>query len=43
MDIRYAVHPDHFKTLDAEAMRGHFLVEGLFVEDRLNMVYSHID
>jgi 4-deoxy-L-threo-5-hexosulose-uronate ketol-isomerase len=43
MDIRYAVHPDHFKTLDAEAMRRHFLVEGLFVEDRLNMVYSHID
>jgi len=43
MDIRYALHPDHFKTLDAEAMRRHFLVEGLFVEDRLNMVYSHID
>jgi 4-deoxy-L-threo-5-hexosulose-uronate ketol-isomerase len=43
MDIRYAVHPDHFKTLDAEAMRNHFLVEGLFEEDRLNMVYSHID
>lgn len=43
MDIRYAIHPDHFKALDAEAMRSHFLVEGLFVEDRLNMVYSHID
>ncbi|MCU0594387.1 MAG: 5-dehydro-4-deoxy-D-glucuronate isomerase [Desulfobacterota bacterium] len=43
MDIRYAVHPDHFKTLDSEAMRRHFLVQGLFVEDRLNMVYSHID
>jgi 4-deoxy-L-threo-5-hexosulose-uronate ketol-isomerase len=43
MDIRYAVHPDQFKTLDAEAMRNHFLVEGLFKEDRLNMVYSHID
>ena len=43
MDIRYAIHPDHFKALDAEAMRNHFLVEGLFEEDRLNMVYSHID
>ena len=35
--------PTISKTLDAEAMRKHFLVEGLFLEDRLNMVYSHID
>jgi 4-deoxy-L-threo-5-hexosulose-uronate ketol-isomerase len=43
MDIRYAVHPDYLKTLDAEAIRSHFLVERLFEEDRLTMVYSHID
>jgi 4-deoxy-L-threo-5-hexosulose-uronate ketol-isomerase len=43
MDIRHAIHPDHLKALDADALRSHFLVEGLFEEDRLNMVYSHID
>jgi 4-deoxy-L-threo-5-hexosulose-uronate ketol-isomerase len=43
MDIRYAVHPDHMKTLDTQAIREHFLVENLFEKDRLNMVYSHID
>jgi 4-deoxy-L-threo-5-hexosulose-uronate ketol-isomerase len=43
MDIRYAVHPDHMKTLDTKGIREHFLVEDLFVRNRLNMVYSHID
>jgi len=43
MDIRYAIHPDHFKALDAEAMRNHFLVEQVFEEDKVNFVYSHID
>jgi 4-deoxy-L-threo-5-hexosulose-uronate ketol-isomerase len=43
MDIRYAMHPEHLKSLDAEALRKHFLVEGLFEKDRLKMVYSHID
>ena len=43
MDIRYALHPDHLKSLDTEATRKHFLVERLFEEDRLNLVYSHID
>jgi 4-deoxy-L-threo-5-hexosulose-uronate ketol-isomerase len=43
MDIRHAVHPDHFKTLDADALRRHFLVERVFEEDKVNLVYSHID
>jgi 4-deoxy-L-threo-5-hexosulose-uronate ketol-isomerase len=43
MDIRYAVHPDHMKTLDTKGIREQFLVEDLFTRDRLNMVYSHID
>ena len=43
MDIRYAIHPDHLKSLDTDATRGHFLVERLFEEDRVNLVYSHID
>jgi 4-deoxy-L-threo-5-hexosulose-uronate ketol-isomerase len=43
MDIRYAIHPDHLKSLDTDAIRRHFLVERLFEEDRVNMVYSHVD
>jgi 4-deoxy-L-threo-5-hexosulose-uronate ketol-isomerase len=43
MDIRYAVHPEQMKTLDTKKMREQFLVKNLFVKDRLNMAYSHID
>jgi 4-deoxy-L-threo-5-hexosulose-uronate ketol-isomerase len=43
MEIRYAVHPDHMKTLDTAAVRKQFLVEGLFERDALKMVYSHVD
>jgi 4-deoxy-L-threo-5-hexosulose-uronate ketol-isomerase len=43
MDIRYAVHPEHMKSLDTENIRKQFLVEGLFEKDALRMVYSHID
>jgi len=43
MDIRYAIHPDHLKALDTDATRRHFLVERLFEEDRVTLVYSHID
>src|SRR4030043_842218 len=43
MDIRYAIHPDHMKRLDTQEIRNHFLMEGLFKKDEMNMVYSHID
>ena len=43
MDIRYAIHPDHLKSLDTDATRRHFLVERLFEKDRVTLVYSHID
>ena len=43
MDIRYAVRPDQMKLLDTEALRKHFLVEGLFERNKVNMVYSHVD
>lgn len=43
MDIRYAVHPDHMRSLDTEGIRKHFLAEGLFEKDALKMVYSHVD
>lgn len=43
MEIRYATHPDHVKTMDTEELRKHFLVEDLFVDNTLKMVYSHVD
>ncbi len=43
MEIRYAIHPDQMKLFDTQALRKHFLVEGLFERNRVNMVYSHVD
>jgi len=43
MDIRYAMHPDQMKRLESHEVRRHFLVEGLFEKDKINLVYSHID
>jgi 4-deoxy-L-threo-5-hexosulose-uronate ketol-isomerase len=43
MDIRYAIHPDQMKLFDTQALRKHFLVEGLFDKNKVNMVYSHVD
>ena len=43
MDIRYAVHPEHMKTLDTISIREKFLVERLFERGALKMVYSHVD
>ena len=43
MEIRYAIHPEHMKSLDTENIRKQFLVEGLFGQNALKMVYSHVD
>ena len=43
MDIRYAIHPDHLKSLDTGSIRKHLLIDDLFETDHLHMVYSHID
>ena len=43
MEIRYAIHPDHMKSLDSHDMRKHFLIERLFEDGEINMVYSHVD
>ena len=43
MDIRYSIHPEHLKSMDTDAMRKHFLVQGLFEKDTLKMFYSHVD
>lgn len=43
MDIRHAVHPEHAKTFDTEALRKHFLIEKLFEKEHLQLTYSHYD
>jgi len=43
MDIRYAIHPDHLKSLDTGSIRKHLLIDDLFENDKFKMVYSHID
>jgi 4-deoxy-L-threo-5-hexosulose-uronate ketol-isomerase len=43
MDIRNAIHPDHLKGLDTQSIRRQLLVEKLFENDQICMVYSHID
>ncbi len=43
MEIRHAIHADHMKLMDTEGIRKALLVEQLFENDKLSMVYSHID
>lgn len=42
-EVRYAVHPDDFKLYDTSRIRKEFLVENLFQENMVNLVYSHFD
>jgi 4-deoxy-L-threo-5-hexosulose-uronate ketol-isomerase len=43
MDVRQPVHSEHAKTLDTTGLRGHFLVERIFVPGQLALTYSQID
>lgn len=43
MNTRQAIHSAHFKTLDTAGMRREFLVDHLFLPDRLALTYSHMD
>ena len=43
MQQRYSLDPNTVKTLTTDQLRQHFLIESLFTEDAVNMVYSHID
>jgi 4-deoxy-L-threo-5-hexosulose-uronate ketol-isomerase len=40
---RFAVHPQDFKSYDTDKIRENFLVENLFNEDQIKVVYSHYD
>lgn len=42
-EIRYAAHPEDARHYDTARLRRDFLIEYLFVEDEVNMVYSMYD
>lgn len=43
MEIRNAIHPEHFKRMTTDEIRKNMLIQNLFTQDKINMVYSHID
>lgn len=43
MEIRFATHPEDFKSYDTTRIREHFLIENLMHEGRIKFVYSHFD
>lgn len=43
MDIRYSANPENFKRYTTDELRKEFLIENLYVEDKVNVVYSHVD
>lgn len=42
-ELRYAAHPEDAKSYDTARLRRDFLIEKLFVENEVNMVYSMYD
>jgi len=43
LDIRYAEHPDDVKAYTTEALRSHYLFDPVFIEDEINLCYTHVD
>lgn len=43
MEIRHSTHPSDAKHYDTQKLREHYLIEDLFIADKLKMVYSHED
>ncbi|MFD2553416.1 5-dehydro-4-deoxy-D-glucuronate isomerase [Sphingobacterium tabacisoli] len=42
-ESRYAIGPNESKSLDTRGLRGNFLIEKLFFEEKIHFVYSHYD
>lgn len=42
-EVKYAIHPEDFKTYTTSRIREEFLVNGLFKPDEVTLVYSHFD
>ena len=43
IDVRYSSRPDAVKMFDTEQLRREFLIEDLFTQDHIRLVYSHIE
>ncbi len=43
MEMRHAVHPNQAIMMDTAELREHFLIEELFLENDITMVYSYYD
>jgi 4-deoxy-L-threo-5-hexosulose-uronate ketol-isomerase len=43
MEVRNSANPADVKRYDTEALRGEFLIRGLFAPDEVPLVYSHVD
>jgi 4-deoxy-L-threo-5-hexosulose-uronate ketol-isomerase len=41
--IRFAIHPDQCNSFDTRQLRENFLVENLFVDNSIQLVYTHYD
>ncbi len=42
-EVRYASNPEDFKAYDTERIREEFLINNIFVENEVNMVYTMFD
>lgn len=43
MDVRYSTNQKDFKHYDTEEIRREFLIENLYRDDQVTVVYSHVD
>lgn len=43
VQTRHAIHPDHAKGMDTDALRSHFLAQNLFADGEIRLVYTHYD
>ncbi len=43
MNNRYANHPNDSKKYDTKQLREHYMVEEIFIDDKMELTYSHVD
>ena len=43
MRNRYANHPNDSKKYTTEELREHYLIEEIFIDDKIDLTYSHVD
>ncbi|MDU1315147.1 5-dehydro-4-deoxy-D-glucuronate isomerase [Clostridium septicum] len=43
MNNRYANHPEDSKKYTTSELRDHYLIEEIFIDDKIELTYSHVD